>query len=194
VKTSAFLFPMSNETNPWKTLQSQEVYESPWILITKHEVLNPAGNPATYSTITFKNKAIGILPLDEHYNTWIVGQYRYPTNNYSWEIPEGGGHPDVPYQESAARELLEETGIKANTYIEIMRMHLSNSASNEEAIVFVARDLSFHEAEPEETEVLQVKKIPFAKLFDMVDKGEVTDAITIAAVYKTKLLIDSGAL
>jgi ADP-ribose pyrophosphatase len=156
---------MSNETNPWKTLQSQEVYESPWILITKHEVLNPAGNPATYST-----------------------------NNYSWEIPEGGGHPDVPYQESAARELLEETGIKANTYIEIMRMHLSNSASNEEAIVFVARDLSFHEAEPEETEVLQVKKIPFAKLFDMVDKGEVTDAITIAAVYKTKLLIDSGAL
>jgi hypothetical protein len=73
-------------------------------------------------------------------------------------------------------------------------MHLSNSASNEEAIVFVARDLSFHEAEPEETEVLQVKKIPFAKLFDMVDKGEVTDAITIAAVYKTKLLIDSGAL
>jgi 8-oxo-dGTP pyrophosphatase MutT (NUDIX family) len=185
---------MSNETNPWKTLQSEDVYESPWILVKKHAVINPAGNAATYSTIQFKNKAIGILPLDEAYNTWIVGQYRYPTDCYSWEIPEGGGHPDVPYQESAARELLEETGIKAKTYIEIMRMHLSNSASNEEAIVFVARDLSFHEAEPEETEELQVKKIPFDELFNMVNSGQIIDAITIAAVYKTKQMIDSGIL
>lgn len=185
---------MQHEENPWKTLESENMYESAWILVKKHQVLNPARNPAIYSTIHFKNKAIGVIPLDENYQTWIVGQYRYPTNCYSWEIPEGGGNLNVPYVESAARELLEETGIKAEKYTEIMRMHLSNSASDEEAIVFVAQNLSFHEAEPEETEVLQVKKIHFSELFKMVHEGKITDAITIAAVYKTQVLIEKGIL
>jgi hypothetical protein len=57
--------------------------------------------------------------------------------------------------------LLEETGLKAEKYTEIMRMHLSNSASDEEAIVFVAQNLSYHTAEPEETEVLHSKKTAF---------------------------------
>ena len=184
--------PMKNEDNPWRTIDSETVYESAWILVNKHNVLNPANNPAIYSTVHFKSKAIGVIPLDENYNTWIVGQYRYPTHNYSWEIPEGGGNPQVPYVDSAARELIEETGIKAEKFTEIMRMHLSNSASDEEAIVFIAQNLTFHNAEPEETEVLQVKKLPFNELFQMIQDGEVTDAITIAAVYKTKLMIDSG--
>jgi 8-oxo-dGTP pyrophosphatase MutT (NUDIX family) len=185
---------MLNEENPWKTLASEIVYESGWILVKKHQVLNPANNPALYSTIHFKNKAIGVIPLDENYNTWIVGQFRYPTNCYSWEIPEGGGNIHVPYVESAARELLEETGIKAEKYTEIMRMHLSNSASDEEAIVFVAQKLSYHTAAPEETEVLQVKKLSFNELYSMVHEGKITDAISIAAVYKTKILIDAGLL
>ena len=182
--------PMEHEENPWKTLDSEKVYESAWIAVNKHNVLNPANNTAIYSTIHFKNKAIGVIPLDENYNTWIVGQYRYPTNNYSWEIPEGGGNLNIPYIDSAARELLEETGLKAEKYTEIMRMHLSNSASDEEAIVFVAQNLSYHNAEPEETEVLQIKKLPFNELYIMVNEGKITDAITIAAVYKTKLMID----
>lgn len=185
---------MKQEDNPWKTISTEVAYESAWIRVQKHQVLNPANNPAVYSTVEFKNKAIGVLPLDEQLNTWIVGQFRFPTNCYSWEIPEGGGNPAVPYEDSAARELLEETGIKAGKFTEIMRMHLSNSASDEEAIVFVAQNLSFHDAEPEETEVLQLKKLPFETLFKMVHEGEITDAITIAAVYKTKTLLDTGLL
>ncbi len=181
----------SSEQNPWKTLSIEVKYESPWLRIDKHDVINPAGNPAIYSTVHFKNKAIGILPLDEDNNTWIVGQYRYPLGAYSWEIPEGGGNPDIPYEESAARELFEETGIKAGKFILLMTLHTSNSASDEEAIVYIARDLSFFESEPEETEVLQVKKLHFDELFDMVQSGEITDAITVAAVYKTRILIDS---
>ena len=178
------------EKNPWKTTQSEWVYDTPWIGVQKHEVINPAGNPGVYSTIHFKNKAIGVIPLDENNNTWIVGQYRYPLGQYSWEIPEGGGDPKVPYEESAARELLEETGIIAQHYELLLTMDLSNSVSDEEAIVFVARGLSFTEAAPEETEVLQVKKIPFETLFAMVMKGEVRDAITVAAVLKLELLIN----
>jgi ADP-ribose pyrophosphatase len=180
----------ATEKNPWKTTKSDLVYDTPWIGVKRHEVINPAGNPGVYSTIHFKNKAIGVIPLDESNNTWIVGQFRYPLGQYSWEIPEGGGHPDIPYQESAARELLEETGIIAQQYELLLSMDLSNSVSDEEAIVFVARGLSFTEAEPEETEVLQVKKIPFDTLFDLVMKGEIRDAITVAAVMKLKLLIE----
>lgn len=184
----------SIEKNPWKTVSTELMYESGWIKVHKHHVINPAGNPALYSTVHYKNKAIGILPLDDDYNTWIVGQYRFPIDRYSWEMPEGGGNPTIPYLESASRELIEETGIKATQFIELMRMHTTNSVADEEAIIYIAKNLSFHEATPEETEQLQLKKIPFTTMFDMVMSGEITDAMTVAAVLKTKILIDKGEL
>ncbi|MDQ3191595.1 MAG: NUDIX hydrolase [Bacteroidota bacterium] len=180
--------------NPWKTLSSEPVFDSPWINVTKHEVINPAGNPGNYSVVHFKNTAIGILPLDENLNTWIVGQFRYPLKKYSWEIPEGGGKLDVPALDSAKRELLEETGIVANKWTPILEMHLSNSVSDEHAMIFIAQNLSFKEAQPEETEELQVKKIHFNELFNMVMDGQITDSMSVAAVLKTKILIDQGEL
>jgi 8-oxo-dGTP pyrophosphatase MutT (NUDIX family) len=175
--------------NPWKTLRSELVHESPWIGITKHDVLNPAGKPGTYSVVHFKNLAIGVLVLDKKLNTWIVGQYRYPINQYTWEIPEGGGNPQVDPVESAQRELKEETGITAGRWTKIQEMHLSNSASDEFCVLFLAQDLSFGESEPEETEQLEVKKIPFEELYRMVCTGEVTDSLTVAAVLKVRLLL-----
>ena len=148
-----------NILNTWKTLSSEEVYESAWISVNKHQVVNPAGNPAVYSVVNFKNLAIGIVPLSDDGFTWLVGQWRYPLNAYSWEIPEGGGPLGEAPIETAKRELKEETGIIAKKFEEIMQLHLSNSATDEHAYVFLATDLSFEEAEPEESEDLQVKKI-----------------------------------
>jgi ADP-ribose pyrophosphatase len=180
--------------NPWTTLSSESVYESPWIGLTKHNVLNPNGNPATYSVVHFKNLAIGILPLDKDYNTYIVGQFRYPINQYSWEMPEGGGHLDVPPLESAKRELHEETGIKAVKWTKIQEMHLSNSVSDEFCILYVAQDLSYGEAEPEDDEKLEVRKLHFDELYKMVQNGEVTDSMTVAGVLKAKLMMLEGKL
>lgn len=186
---------MEDTGNPWKVLTSKEVFDTPWIKVTKYDVLNPAGKEGIYGVVSFKNLAIGILPLDEEYNTCIVGQYRFPTNHYSWEIIEGGGPHDVDPIESAKRELLEEAGIKAEEFIPLITdMHLSNSATNERALVYIARKLSFHESEPEETEQLTVKKIPFEQLYQMVMNETVKDAITVAAVLKTKILIDKKAI
>lgn len=182
------------EHNPWITNTSEKVYESPWIKVTKHDVLNPAGNPATYSVVHFKGLAIGVLPLDNELNTWLVGQWRYPINEYSWEIPEGGGALNVEPVESAKRELKEETGIIAKNYQEIMRMHLSNSATDELAIVYIATDLTFEESEPEESEILQVKKIPFSEAYNWAMNGKITDGISVAAILKTKILLDQGLL
>jgi ADP-ribose pyrophosphatase len=182
------------EENPWITNKSENVYESPWIKVIKHDVLNPAGKPATYSVVNFKNLAIGVLPIDSELNTWLVGQWRYPTNEYSWEIPEGGGVLNVDPVESARRELKEETGIVAKNYKEIMRLHLSNSATDELAIVYLATGLSFENAEPEESEVLQLKKISLNEAYEWVMEGKIKDAISVAAIMKTRILLDQGKL
>ena len=181
-------------TNPWTTLKSEKIYDSPWIGLTKHDILNPNGNPGTYSVVHFKNLAIGILPLDNEMNTWIVGQYRYPIDQYSWEIPEGGGKRDVPPLDSAKRELLEETGITANKWTKIQEMYLSNSASDEFCILYVAQDLSFGEAQPEDDEQLEVRKIHFDELYRMVCDGEITDSLTVSIVLKAKLMMLEGKL
>ena len=182
------------EDNPWKTNKSENVYESQWIKVMRHEVLNPADKPAIYSVVNFKNLAIGILPLDNEHNTWLVGQWRYPVNEYSWEICEGGGPLGIDPLESAKRELKEETGIVAQNFTEIMRLHLSNSATDELAIVYLATNLSFEDAEPEESEVLQVKKIHINEAYNWVMEGKITDAITVAAILKTKILLEKNEI
>ena len=156
--------PLPEKDNPWITHSTEEIYDSPWIGLTKHDVTNPNGNPGTYSVVHFKNLAIGILALDENMNTWLVGQWRYPLNTYTWEIPEGGGSRHIDPLESAQRELQEETGITAAKWTKIQEMHLSNSASDEFCILYLAQDLSFGEAKPEDDEALEVMKLPFEEV------------------------------
>lgn len=176
------------ENNPWTTLERKEVYDNNWINVNEHQVLNPSGGPGIYGIVHFKNTAIGVLPLDEDNNTWLVGQYRYPMQAYSWEIPEGGGALGIDPLIGAKRELLEETGLVATDWTEIQRMYLSNSVSDEMAVIYVARGLTMTEAEPEETEQLIVKKLPFEEAFEMVMDGRITDSMSIAAILKTKIL------
>lgn len=184
---------MSTE-NPWQTLSSEEKYDNNWIKVTEHQVINPSGGKGIYGEVHFKNIAIGVLPLDEENNTWLVGQYRFPLKAYSWEIPEGGGPLGSDPELNAKRELVEETGLVANKIIEIQRMHLSNSVSDELAIIYLAQDLTQGEAEPEETEDLQIIKVPFAKAYQMVMDGEITDSISVAAILKVQLLLAKGTL
>jgi len=173
--------------NPWKTLSSEVRYDNPWIRVTENQVINPSGGRGQYGTVHFKNLAIGILPLDEENNTWLVGQFRYAVGQYSWEIAEGGGRLDVPPIETAKRELKEETGIEADQWEPLFTMHLSNSVSDEFGMVFLARGLHFGAAHPEEDEKLEVRKLPFEEAYQMMIRGEITDSLTIAALLKMKL-------
>jgi ADP-ribose pyrophosphatase len=175
--------------SPWTTLNSKFVYDNPWISLTEHDVINPSGGKGIYGIVHFKNLAIGIIALDEDMNTYLVKQFRYPLNQYTWEIPEGGGELGVPAIESAQRELLEETGLKAKEWTLIQEMDLSNSVSDEHCILFLAKGLSQHESSPEETEDITVKKLPFEEAYQMVVAGEITDSLTVAAIFKIKLLI-----
>ena len=182
------------EENPWQITSEKIIYDNPWIGLTEYQVINPSGNPGIYGKVRFKNIAIGVIPLDAEMNTYLVGQYRFPINQYSWEIPEGGGTFDAEPLDSAKRELLEETGLKAARWTEIQHMHLSNSVSDERSVIFLARDLQQFEAEPEETEQLIIKKVPFDEVYQMVRNGEITDSITVAAILKIRLMQLEGEL
>lgn len=180
--------------NPWTILSSERKYDNKWIRVTEHQVLNPAGGPGIYGVVHFKNLAIGVVAMDDAHNIYLVGQYRFPLEQFSWEIPEGGGpHAEEPLV-AAKRELLEETGLVAGNWEIIVHMHLSNSVSDEAGIVYLARELEQREAEPEETEELIVKKIPFEEAYQMVKKHEITDSLSIAAIMKIKLMLLEGEL
>ena len=180
--------------NPWEIVSEKEVYDNPWISLTEYQVINPSGKPGIYGKVHFKNLAIGVVVLDEDMHTYLVGQHRFPLNEYSWEIPEGGGILGIDPLESAKRELLEETGLKAENWIEIQRLHLSNSVTDELSILYLARSLQQFEAEPEETEQLQVKKIPFKQAYEMVCNGQITDAMSVAAIMKVQMMIVEGKI
>ncbi|MGN6492386.1 MAG: NUDIX domain-containing protein [Agriterribacter sp.] len=180
---------MSEHVNPWKIIQQKDIYDNPWISVTEYDVINPSGGKGIYGKVSFKNMAIGIVPLDEEGYTWLVGQYRFPINAYSWEIPEGGGEAGIDPLSSAQRELLEETGLKAQQWDKILDMHLSNSVTNETGVVYLARNLSQHEAQPEETEQLIVKRIKFEEAFEMVLRGAITDSLSVGGILKLEYLL-----
>jgi ADP-ribose pyrophosphatase len=180
--------------NPWTTLDEKKVYENPWIRVSHHEVLTPGHSRGIYGVVHFKNLAVGVIPLDKEKNTWLVGQYRYTLEQYSWEIPEGGCPLGTSPLEAAQRELMEETGIKAENWKGILNLHTSNSVTDEAGTAYVATGLSFGLSQPEDTEELAVKKLPFEEVFQMVMSGQITDSLSIAAILKVKILLDQNQI
>jgi 8-oxo-dGTP pyrophosphatase MutT (NUDIX family) len=179
-----------DELNPWQTINSTPIYSNPWISVREDKVINPTGGDGIYGVVSFKNKAIGIVPVDKEGYTWLVGQYRYALNEYSWEIPMGGGSFDTELIDSAIRELKEETGIIAQKWTNIMRIHTSNSVTDEEGFVFLAEELTFGETEFEDTEKLHIKKIKLEEAIQMVMEQKITDAISICGLLKVARLFD----
>lgn len=175
---------MTETTNPWKTLSSRAVYENPWISLREDQVINPSGGKGIYGVVSFRNKAIGIVPVDDEGYTYLVGQYRYTINEYSWEIPEGGGPLNIEPLESARRELKEETGFSAEKWTNLGRLHTSNSVTDEEGFIFLAQGLTAGESEPEETEKLEVKRVHLKEAVDMVMREEITDSLAMIGILK----------
>jgi 8-oxo-dGTP pyrophosphatase MutT (NUDIX family) len=179
---------MEQHPNPWKTLSTRPLYDNPWISVREDQVINPKGGKGIYGVVHFKNKAIGIIPVDEEGYTWLVGQYRYALEEYCWEIPMGGGPLAIDILESARRELQEETGFTAAKWTMIARIHTSNSVTDEEGFVFLAEGLTPGETAPEETEDLVVRKVHLREAVAMVMDNRITDSISVGGILKAARL------
>jgi 8-oxo-dGTP pyrophosphatase MutT (NUDIX family) len=167
--------------NPWRTLDSRRVYENPWISVREDDVIRPDGEPGIYGVVHYKNTAVGVLPM-EYDHVYLVGQYRYPLERYSWEIPEGGCPEDEEPLRAAKRELREETGLEAKSWRRLGEAFLSNSVADEYAVWFLATDLVPGEQQPEGTEVIGVRRVPLGEAVAMATDGRITDALSVLAL------------
>jgi 8-oxo-dGTP pyrophosphatase MutT (NUDIX family) len=184
----------ADKSNRWQLLSSKEVYRNPWIAVREDQVVRPDGQPGIYGVVNPKI-ATGVAALTEGREIYLVGQYRYPTQVYSWEIIEGGAEPGEAPEIAAKRELEEEAGLVAESFSSLGGVaHLSNCYTSEQAYFYLARHLKEVSKKPDPTEVLTVIKLPFKEALELLKSGEIKDAITVIALYRVDALIREGKL
>jgi len=178
----------------WQRLSSRTVYENDWMEVREDHVINPGGGENQYGHVHFKNRAVAIIALDDDDNTWLFGQQRYPLDEYSWELPMGGAPLDEPPLEAAMRELKEETGLLARDWKKLMRLHTSNSITDETGFAYIATGLTAGKPQFEETEDLEIRRLPLDDAVQMVLDGDITDAISAAALLRVDALRKASLL
>jgi 8-oxo-dGDP phosphatase len=162
-------------------------YENAWITVWHDEGSRPDGSPGIYGVVHFESLAAGVIAIDDEDRIVLVGQHRYTLDRVSWEIPEGGVPPTETPLEGIQRELREETGLEATDWRELCRLDLSNSVTDEEAVLFVATGLRQGEATPEPTESITLRWVAFDEAVEMVRDGRITDAMSVAAIQRVAL-------
>ncbi|WP_207062576.1 NUDIX hydrolase [Motiliproteus sp. SC1-56] len=171
-----------SDQNPWTTLATRWVYDNPWIAVREDRVLNPGGGEGVYGVVRFKNRAVGVIPVDDAGHTWLVGQYRYALGHYSWEIPMGGHPVEEPEEDGALRELREETGLRAGRLDTLLEVDLSNSVTDERGVVYLARELTPGPTDFDETEAIELRRLPFDEALAMALDGRIRDTLSVAGL------------
>lgn len=163
---------------PWERRSRRTVYENAWIEIWHDEVVRPDGAPGIYGVVHPTSHAVGIVAIDDEGRVALVSQHRYPLGERTWELPEGG----VPFDEDplagAQRELAEETGAAASTWRVLCRFVLQDSFSDERGTLYLATGLTHGGADPDGTEDIELRWVPFDDALAMVDDGTIEDAMS----------------
>lgn len=178
--------------SPWQTLTSKEIYQNPWLRLREDQVINPNGGRGIYGVVEFQNRAVGIIPVDEQGYTWLVGQYRYATQHYSWEIPMGGHPINADPLQGARKELKEETGFSAAQFTELLQVHISNSVTNEEGIVYLATGLTPGNTDFDETEQITLKRLPLSEAIGWAKDGTIKDCLSVTGLLRLEAHLASA--
>ena len=175
--------------NPWRKISSRLVYENPWIRVREDQVIAPSGAPGIYGVVEAR-AAVGVVALTDLNEVYLVGQSRYPTECYSWEIPEGGAEIGETPRQAAERELREETGLCATSWEPLGgEVHLSNCFTSERAYLFLARGLTVGATDFDPTEQIVQKKVAINEALAMAMDGAIVDGFTLIGLHRVARLL-----
>jgi len=180
--------------DPWTVKSVARPYENNWFVLDSYSVVHPGGAEGTYTVMRPRRLAVGVLPIEPDGTVHLVGQWRFPLKRYSWEMPEGGAEPGEAPLTCAVRELEEETGLRAEKFTPILEMDMSNSLTDEQAVIYLATDLVAGAAQPEATEVLRQRRAHFLDVLARVADGRIRDSLTVAAVLRAHHMAVTGQL
>jgi ADP-ribose pyrophosphatase len=175
-------------SDPFTIIASKIAYENAWIKVEHQEIIRPDGAPGVYGIVHFANRAVAVLPLEANGDVWLVGQWRRPLNAWSWEIPEGGVPFDEDLEAGARRELEEEAGLIAGTFLKVLEFDTSNCVTDEVGTSYIAYDLTQGTLAPDPTEVLSLRRVHFTDLLAEIDQGLIRDGPTLATVLRAHQL------
>jgi len=185
---------MTAEGPPWTKGEAHVVYANPWLKVTEFEAVAPTGKPALYGVVNFQSLAIGVLPLHDDGTVTLVGQHRFPSGAYSWELPEGGAPLGGDPLDSAKRELVEEAGLAARDWRQVLTFELSNSVTDERGVGYLATGLYPASGTPDDTELIRLARVPFREALAAALAGHMTDMITVALLLRAYHMAREGDL
>lgn len=166
------------------TRRSQRVvYENPWMQVTEDAIVDADGNASTYAVLHAPDFAVVVAYDGERYH--LVEQFRYPVGRRAWEFPQGAVHQEAPItpEAVAARELAEETGLRAGRFERLGFLHETYGRSVSGFTAFLATDLTPGEPDREPGEAdMRTGWFTMEEIWAMVDDGRITDASTVAAL------------
>ena len=166
----------------WIRIKSKKLFSNKFITLYDEKVIAPTGKKTDYGRVHFKKLAASVCVVDFIEKKFLlVGQFRYPLNQYTWETVQGGGDFDERPEEIAIRELSEEANLKTDLLNHICVTNTSNSVTDERAFLFwcdfkntsilIPRNL-------DRTELIQTTWFSFEKCRSMLKNGEITDSLT----------------
>ncbi len=167
----------------------EEIFDGYIVHLVRDTVSLPNGVSATRE-VALHHGAVCVVPVTDEGEIIMERQFRYPFDKVIWEIPAGKLDKDeFDHLEAAKRELREETGYTAEKYTFIGEYYPSPAILSENIHMYIATGLKKGDQELDEDEFLEVIKLPFDKVVDMILSGEITDGKTQTAVLKAKLLL-----
>ena len=170
-----------------KTLRSERIYDGKIIHVRRDEVLLPNGHTAMREVVAHPG-GVGILALDGDGTVLLVRQYRYAFGRTLLEIPAGKREKGEEPLTTAKRELQEETGAQADSWMSLGALIASPGCYDEVLYLYLATGLRFGQTHPDEDEFLALERMPLAELVRRCMDGEITDAKTVCAALKAKNL------